>query len=99
MDVGNGACDGNYYVSYHQCTKLALIGLAQLPEDFAASACNVASSIDYCLQHQDLLALQVTSGGPILGVTKHTSGSLPFATKPFAALLLGLLVMALCVLG
>ncbi len=38
------------------------------------------------------------SGGPILGVSKHTSGSLPFATKPFAALL-GLLVMALCVLG
>ena len=70
---------------------------ARPAESFAALACNVASSIDYCLQHQDLLALQVTSGGPILGVSKHTSGSLPFATKPAA--LLGLLVMALCVLG
>ncbi len=46
-----------------------------------------------------MLYLQVTSGGPILGVSKEaSSGSLSFATVPFVALF-GLAIMAVAILA
>ena len=58
-----------------------------------ALATTVKSEQSFC--QQDLLQLQVTSGGPILGVSiKSTSGSPAFAMMSLAALV-GAAVVAL----